>query len=106
MKINVFMRAWRHTTQRVVTVMCVRRFASGMRNGLRMRSMRATLRYSRKLGSMRTSYNVVVISDLHLGEDLSIDASEQSRRDVAMASAAAADFLIHLTQRRVDGLPW
>lgn len=51
-------------------------------------------------------HNVVVISDLHLGEDLSVDASEQTRRDVAMASAAAADFVAHLTQRRVDGLPW
>jgi UDP-2,3-diacylglucosamine pyrophosphatase LpxH len=50
--------------------------------------------------------NVVVISDLHLGEDLAVDASEQTRRDVAMASAAAADFINHLTQRRVDGLPW
>jgi UDP-2,3-diacylglucosamine pyrophosphatase LpxH len=51
-------------------------------------------------------HNVVVISDLHLGEDLSVDASEQTRRDVAMASAAAADFIAHLTQRRADGLPW
>jgi UDP-2,3-diacylglucosamine pyrophosphatase LpxH len=50
--------------------------------------------------------NWVVISDLHLGEDLSVDASEQTRRDVEMASAAAADFLAHLAQRRVDGLPW
>jgi UDP-2,3-diacylglucosamine pyrophosphatase LpxH len=54
----------------------------------------------------RIRHNVVVISDLHLGEDLSVDASEQTRRDVAMASAAAADFVAHLTQRRVDGRPW
>jgi UDP-2,3-diacylglucosamine pyrophosphatase LpxH len=51
-------------------------------------------------------FQVVVISDLHLGEDLSVDASEQTIRDVAMASAAAADFLAHLTLRRVDGRPW
>lgn len=51
-------------------------------------------------------HNVVVISDLHLGEDLSVDASEQTKRDVAMASAAAADFIRHLAQRKVDGLPW
>jgi len=57
------------------------------------------------LTSLR-KHNVVVISDLHLGEDLSVDASEQTRRDVAMASKAAADFVAHLTQRRADGLPW
>jgi len=51
-------------------------------------------------------HNIVVISDLHLGEDLSVDASEQTKRDVAMASAAAADFIRHLAQRKVDGLPW
>jgi UDP-2,3-diacylglucosamine pyrophosphatase LpxH len=55
---------------------------------------------------MRPTYNIVVISDLHLGEDLSVDASEQSRLDVGMASVAAADYLAHLTQRRVDGRPW
>lgn len=48
----------------------------------------------------------MVISDLHLGEDIAVDASEQTRRDVQMASAAAADFIGNLTQRRVDGLPW
>lgn len=56
--------------------------------------------------TLRPKHNVVVISDLHLGEDLSEVASEQTRRDVAMASAAAADFLRHLTQRRDDSLPW
>jgi UDP-2,3-diacylglucosamine pyrophosphatase LpxH len=56
--------------------------------------------------SLRPAHNIVVISDLHLGEDLAPDASEQTKRDVAMASAAAADFLAHLTQRRADGLPW
>jgi UDP-2,3-diacylglucosamine pyrophosphatase LpxH len=56
--------------------------------------------------TLRPKHNVVVISDLHLGEDLSEVASEQTRRDVAMASAAAADYLRHLTQRRDDSLPW
>ena len=56
--------------------------------------------------SLRPRHNIVVLSDLHLGEDLSPDASEQTKRDVAMASAAAADYLRHLTQRRADGLPW
>lgn len=56
--------------------------------------------------SLRPRHNIVVISDLHLGEDLSPDASEQTKRDVAMASAAAADYLRHLTQRRAESLPW
>ncbi len=51
-------------------------------------------------------HNIVVISDLHLGEDLGPGANEQTKRDVAMASAAAADFMRHLAQRKVDGLPW
>lgn len=51
-------------------------------------------------------HNVVVISDLHLGEDLGLDATEQTVRDVAMGAAAVVDFVSHLTQRRVDGLPW
>ncbi|MCA9678767.1 MAG: hypothetical protein KC464_27305, partial [Myxococcales bacterium] len=47
-----------------------------------------------------------MISDLHLGEDLGVEASEQTRRDVAMGANAACDFLAHLTHRRVDGRPW
>ncbi len=51
-------------------------------------------------------HNVVVISDLHLGEDLGASVSDQTRRDVAMGAAAVTDFVAHLTQHRVDGRPW
>jgi UDP-2,3-diacylglucosamine pyrophosphatase LpxH len=50
--------------------------------------------------------NVVVVSDVHLGEDLLPGASGRTSRDVALAEAALADFARHLTRSRMDGRPW
>src|SRR5438067_1097717 len=50
--------------------------------------------------------NVVVVSDVHLGEDLLPGASGRAARDVALAETALADFARHLTRSRMDGRPW
>jgi UDP-2,3-diacylglucosamine pyrophosphatase LpxH len=50
--------------------------------------------------------NVVVVSDVHLGEDLLPGASGRAARDVAIAETALADFARHLTRARMDGRPW
>jgi UDP-2,3-diacylglucosamine pyrophosphatase LpxH len=50
--------------------------------------------------------NLLVISDLHLGEDLLPGASEENRSAVAMASAAFCEFLRYHARFRVDGRPW
>jgi UDP-2,3-diacylglucosamine pyrophosphatase LpxH len=50
--------------------------------------------------------NVVVVSDVHLGEDLLPGASGRAARDVALAETALADFARHLTRARMDGRPW
>src|SRR5437870_4279323 len=50
--------------------------------------------------------NVVVVSDVHLGEDLLPGASARAARDVALAETALADFTRHLTRSRMDGRPW
>ncbi|MCE9574504.1 MAG: hypothetical protein K8W52_15255 [Deltaproteobacteria bacterium] len=50
--------------------------------------------------------NVVVVSDVHLGEDLLPGASGRAARDVGLAEAAFTDFVRHLTRTRQDGRPW
>jgi UDP-2,3-diacylglucosamine pyrophosphatase LpxH len=50
--------------------------------------------------------NVLVISDLHLGEELMPGTSEDKRRAVAMAEAAVIEFMRHHQRFRVDGRPW
>jgi UDP-2,3-diacylglucosamine pyrophosphatase LpxH len=50
--------------------------------------------------------NVVVVSDVHLGEDLLPGASGRAARDVALAETALADFVRHLTRARMEGRPW
>ncbi|WP_045119132.1 hypothetical protein [Haliangium ochraceum] len=55
---------------------------------------------------MCSTYNILVISDLHLGEDLNPTATPQIARDVALAERNLVAFLGHHTRRRVDGLPW
>ncbi|HTJ46718.1 MAG TPA: hypothetical protein VL463_31645 [Kofleriaceae bacterium] len=49
---------------------------------------------------------MVVVSDVHLGEDLLPGASGRAARDVALAENALADFARHLTRARMDGRPW
>jgi UDP-2,3-diacylglucosamine pyrophosphatase LpxH len=50
--------------------------------------------------------NVLIVSDLHFGEDLLPGASEEKRRAVAMGASAFCEFLQHHRQRRMDGRPW
>jgi UDP-2,3-diacylglucosamine pyrophosphatase LpxH len=50
--------------------------------------------------------NVLVVSDLHLGEELMPGTGEDKRRAVAMAEAAFIEFMRHHQRFRVDGRPW
>lgn len=50
--------------------------------------------------------NLLIVSDLHFGEDLLPGASVEKRRAVALGAAAFCDFLRHHAQRRLDGRPW
>jgi UDP-2,3-diacylglucosamine pyrophosphatase LpxH len=50
--------------------------------------------------------NLLVVSDLHFGEDLLPGASVEKRRAVALGASAFCDFLRHHAQRRLDGKPW
>lgn len=55
---------------------------------------------------MRGTHNLLVISDLHLGEDLNPSATVQAIRDLALAERHLIAFLEHHTRFRADGLPW
>jgi UDP-2,3-diacylglucosamine pyrophosphatase LpxH len=55
---------------------------------------------------MRGSHNLLVISDLHLGEDLNPSATPEGIRDLQLAERHLIAFLEHYTRRRSDGLPW
>jgi UDP-2,3-diacylglucosamine pyrophosphatase LpxH len=50
--------------------------------------------------------NLLIVSDLHFGEDLLPGASVEKRRAVALGASAFCDFLRHHSQRRIDGKPW
>lgn len=53
-----------------------------------------------------TRFNTLVISDLHLGEDLSPVATEAARLHVDIVERQLSAFLRHYTRRREGGLPW
>ncbi len=50
--------------------------------------------------------NILVVSDLHFGEELLPGASVERRRAVELGSSAFRDFLRYHTVRRRDGRPW
>src|SRR5688572_22030550 len=50
--------------------------------------------------------NTLVISDLHLGEDLCPTATEAARLHVDIVDRQLCAFLRHYTRRRESGLPW
>ena len=52
------------------------------------------------------AHNLVVLSDVHLGEDLMPGCPAETRRHVDMAETAMVDFIRHLARWRVDGRPW
>ncbi len=55
---------------------------------------------------MKFTHNVLVISDIHLGEDLSPSADEGTTLACDLAERQLVAFLRHYTRRRRDGLPW
>ena len=50
--------------------------------------------------------NILVVSDLHFGEELLPGASAERRHAVALASGAFRAFLRHHAGRRIGGRPW
>lgn len=55
---------------------------------------------------MSTTYNTLVISDLHLGEDLSPSATEANHLHIDMVERQLVEFLRYYARRREDGRPW
>ena len=51
-------------------------------------------------------HNILVVSDLHFGEELQPGASADRRRAVDLGSTAFRQFLRYHTARRRDGRPW
>jgi UDP-2,3-diacylglucosamine pyrophosphatase LpxH len=50
--------------------------------------------------------NILVVSDLHFGEELLPCAGRERRRAVELGAAAFREFLAYHTARRRDGRPW
>ncbi len=55
---------------------------------------------------MTLQSNILVISDLHLGEDLSPSATESTTRHIDVMERQLVQFLRHYARRRRDGRPW
>lgn len=56
--------------------------------------------------SASSRHNVLVLSDLHLGEDLSPAATEATRLHVDIVERQLVQFIRHYTRRREEGRPW
>ncbi|HKE14270.1 MAG TPA: hypothetical protein VKB80_05385 [Kofleriaceae bacterium] len=54
----------------------------------------------------RGPLNILILSDLHLGEDLAPTANEATRLHVDMVERQLVQFLRHYTRRREEGRPW
>ncbi len=52
------------------------------------------------------SYNLLVISDVHLGEDVLIDGPERMSEYIRALNRELAQFIASHRQERVDGRPW
>ena len=55
---------------------------------------------------MASLANILVVSDLHFGEELLPGASQERRRAIELGSSAFREFLRYHTVRRRDGRPW
>ena len=55
---------------------------------------------------MSNKDNILVISDLHLGEDLSPATTDAVTRQLEISERQLIDFLRYYTHRRKNGLPW
>jgi len=56
--------------------------------------------------SMAGPSNLLVVSDLHFGEELLPGAGHERRRAVELGAAAFCEFLAYYTARRSGGRPW
>src|SRR5215831_18353170 len=56
--------------------------------------------------SMAALANILVVSDLHFGEELLPGASEERREAVALGAQAFREFLRYHAVRRIGGRPW
>ena len=50
--------------------------------------------------------NILVVSDLHFGEELLPGATAERRQAVELGARAFRDFLRYYASRRLDGRPW
>jgi hypothetical protein len=57
-------------------------------------------------GEPEGAYNTLVISDLHLGEDLSPSAGEANTLHIDIVERQLISFLRYYARRREDGRPW
>jgi UDP-2,3-diacylglucosamine pyrophosphatase LpxH len=55
---------------------------------------------------MPSTANILVISDLHLGEDMTLAATPAISRHLQVLERQLIEFLRHYTRRRRNGLPW
>ncbi len=55
---------------------------------------------------MPPTANILVISDLHLGEDLTLAATPAISRHLQVMERQLVEFLNHYARRRRNGLPW
>src|SRR5690348_17118909 len=55
---------------------------------------------------MADSSNILVVSDLHFGEELLPGATADRRRAVDLGAEAFREFLRYHAVRRIDGRPW
>src|SRR6185503_14319543 len=55
---------------------------------------------------MSESANLLVVSDLHFGEELLPGATAERRHTVELGARAFKDFLRYHAQRRLGGRPW
>jgi UDP-2,3-diacylglucosamine pyrophosphatase LpxH len=55
---------------------------------------------------MAADANLLIVSDLHFGEELLPGASQERRRAIELGSSAFREFLRYYTVRRRDGRPW
>src|SRR5256885_14898171 len=66
----------------------------------------ATNQHTRRSTVMAPLANILVVSDLHFGEELLPGASVERRRAIELGSSAFREFLRYHTVRRRDGRPW
>src|SRR5436190_22756802 len=67
-------------------------------------ALRPSSIYRRRMPDLAS--NILVVSDLHFGEELLPGAGLERRRAVELGATAFREFLAHHAPRRRDGRPW